>query len=375
MRISLFRAKEELSNSAPADQLERRISRVCEKAITSGKWNGSLHTIDISVRYGELALPRQYRAIEGVRVDGIVRDIVNAWYVYLPGKSDTYGYSMENVENLGDGFATMYRLPLGGRGYGSAPTATVVGDGTGGTLRVQMKDGSVSSIDIEEPGQGYTTATVVFSGDSGIGAEAVLAISSDGTLSRATMVVRGTLALSGNVPEDLVMTVYGTDENYMPLELMISDSTPVSNPFTHIDRIHRDYGTSTIALTHIATDGSETTLARMAPREEEMYLRKYFIGTLVSKPESTVRALAKMRFIPFTSDQDILPFSNISALESFMRGEQFLAENDVSLSDQYYADGYKILNNELKDGRAVDELPVIRMLYPGGTTPNFTSRY
>jgi hypothetical protein len=375
MRLTLLKAKEALQHRSPADRLEFRINRAEERFINSGKWNGSLHTLGLVARYGEVALPRNYKTIEGVKVDGYVRDIVNHWYIYIPGKADTWGYSMGQVQDLDDGHPTMYGFPLGGRGYSSVPTATVTGDGNGATVRVRVANGAVIGAEVDNPGIGYTVATIAFSNDGGgFGAHAEATVS-NGSLDTVTLKVTGTLRIPTNFESNLKMTIYGTDCNYLPVQLTLTDGTPVSNPFTRIDRIHRETGTASISLVHTDESGLVTPLAIMAPKEEEVYLRRYAIGGLTLTPESTVTALCKMRHVEFTSDQDILPIANLGALELGMDALQFEAENDMTLAAQYWAAGLKVLNDELKDSYAVDELPVIRFVYPGGTRPNLTSHY
>ena len=51
----------------------------------------------------------------------------------------------------------------GGSGYTSAPTVTVTGDGTGATATATISDGVVTSVTVDTPGSGYSTATVEFS--------------------------------------------------------------------------------------------------------------------------------------------------------------------------------------------------------------------
>ncbi len=59
-----------------------------------------------------------------------------------------------------------------GFGYTSAPTITIVGDGTGATATATIVNGRVDSILITNRGTGYTTATILFSGGNGQSAAA-----------------------------------------------------------------------------------------------------------------------------------------------------------------------------------------------------------
>lgn len=54
----------------------------------------------------------------------------------------------------------------GGSGYGSAPTVSIVGDGTGAAATATVAGGVVTAINITNPGSGYSYARVNFSGGS-----------------------------------------------------------------------------------------------------------------------------------------------------------------------------------------------------------------
>lgn len=114
MRLTFAQAKIELASFAPAAELDRRINRAVEKILLHGKFAGSMHDLALVAHYGQIVLPRYYRTIEGVKVGGVVYDIVNHWWQYLQGKSDLSGFSMRAVRDLNDGWANMYTLPIGG---------------------------------------------------------------------------------------------------------------------------------------------------------------------------------------------------------------------------------------------------------------------
>lgn len=198
----------------------------------------------------------------------------------------------------------------------------------------------------------------------------------DGHATIYEMPVAGTLSLQYSGTPDMPVTIYGVDSDRMPLVLTIPDNTAgVANPFYHIDRIHKETTDRSLKVLHTAADTTETTLAVMAPTTEETYYRRYAIDTLASTAAATILCLAKLRHVDFTSDQDILPFTNIGALEAMMDSLQYRAENDINLADRYEADSVDILNKELGDVNASSSFPVIRFVYPGGTTPRLVSRY
>ncbi len=373
MRLVFGKLKELVAHKAPPELLEYRLNRVFERAITCGEWNGTIHTLGLVARFGEVALPRMYRTLKGVKIDGTVRDIANRWWDFLPGKSDAFGYSLQDVRDLGDGKATLYSLPLGGREYTSPPDAVIVGDGIGATLNVEIKDDAVSGVDVLDSGTGYTAATVAFSGGNGFGANGV-AIIENGRIAQVQLIVGGTLTLAYAGSEALSMTIYGTDQNWMPIKLVMTGPvSSVANPFVRIDRIHKEQGDVVMALAHTSVNNTTTPLAILEPGEEESYYRRYMIDSLAGDSNEIVSGLCKLRHVELHNDQDVVPFSNICAIEAGLAWQQYASENDVTLAKQYFQEMIDTLNDELEDTKSADEVAVIRMHYPGRTKPRLSS--
>lgn len=61
-----------------------------------------------------------------------------------------------------DGGIHVVRVTAGGSGYGSAPSVTITGDGTGATANSTISGGIVTAVTITNPGTGYTRASVAF---------------------------------------------------------------------------------------------------------------------------------------------------------------------------------------------------------------------
>lgn len=315
MRITLLRAKEALSRFSPPDELEYRINRVCERFLTDAKFAGTMHTLAIRAPYGQLTLPREYRTVEGARVNGFVYELGNQWYEVIPGKSDFSRHCMSIVRDLGDAHGIMYSPRV------NADTPL---------------DSTLPANDIPAGG----TITIDYTG------VAVLAV-----------------------------TIYGKDAEGMPVELAFSGKETKANIFSRITRIHKEIGTVAVRVTFTTDDAIVTDLALMEPAEEETYYRRYMIDSLCGRAQNAVSALCKRRHIEFTSDKDILPFGNIGALENGMNAYNFEKQNDLGTAATYWNTGVGILNSELKDTNPASSYPVIKMVYPGGTTPRLTSRY
>lgn len=62
-----------------------------------------------------------------------------------------------------DGAINFVKVTSGGSAYGSAPTVTISGDGTGATANCTISGGAVTKVTITNAGSGYTYATAAFS--------------------------------------------------------------------------------------------------------------------------------------------------------------------------------------------------------------------
>lgn len=62
-----------------------------------------------------------------------------------------------------DGGVHVVKVTSGGSGYGSTPSVTITGDGTGATANATVVSGAVTAVTITNPGSGYTKASVTFS--------------------------------------------------------------------------------------------------------------------------------------------------------------------------------------------------------------------
>jgi hypothetical protein len=311
MRITLLRAKELFQKSSPADELNYRLNRVSERFILNGKFMGSMAKLKLAAPYGQVSLPRGFRTAEGAKIDGRVADITNRWWEYLPGKPPaSFAGAYELLEDMGDGHANMYSydlLPL---------------------LAGQTKDSTLVDPDFP-PGSGTIKAT--YSG--------------------------------GNIN----ITIEGRDINEMPVTLTLANQSAQANPFARISRIHKEQNVAAlIEFTAAAPDSRVVTLARMEANEEETYYRRYLIRSLQTQPNVAVSVFCKRRHIEFTKDSDVLPFTNISALEQGLSAYNFEQENDQTLADQLWASGIEILNKELGDANAADQIPPLRI---HGLTP------
>lgn len=171
-----------------------------------------------------------------------------------------------------------------------------------------------------------------------------------------------------------IITVYGRDAIGLPISAPISENQTIPNPFDVIERVHKERTAVPITLIHIATDSTETILAPMEPAEEETYYHRYTVDGKGTEAETPVTTICKRRHLEFTSEQDILPFSNISALELGLDALQFEAENDHTTADKYLIKAVDLLNRELAETNSDNDIPTIRFRHIGGA-PNFYHGY
>lgn len=65
-----------------------------------------------------------------------------------------------------DGSIEVVKVTSGGSGYSSAPSVTIIGDGTGATANATISGGAVTAVTITAAGSGYTKASVSFASGS-----------------------------------------------------------------------------------------------------------------------------------------------------------------------------------------------------------------
>jgi hypothetical protein len=206
----------------------------------------------------------------------------------------------------------------------------------------------------------------------GFGLDAVRSLG-DGWPTLHDLPLGGTLTSLPTGADEYVVTVYGRDSEGMPLVATLTNTAPsIANSFIRIERLHKDQTAFVVKVQQIADDSTVTNLAIMEGGEEDTFYRRYRDDSLTNVAQANAIALVKRRHIETTSDQDILPITNVTALGLELDSLQYLAENDISVSDNYHARALAILNSELKDSHSSDEIPMIRFFYPGGA-PRLTS--
>lgn len=88
----------------------------------------------------------------------------------------------EEVSSISTGIETI-EITAGGSDYRSAPTVTIIGDGSGATATAKVLAGRVVSVTLTNVGKNYTTATISITSSEGSGASAIAKLQANkGTL-------------------------------------------------------------------------------------------------------------------------------------------------------------------------------------------------
>ena len=84
-----------------------------------------------------------------------------------PGAGQPYKEQFDTSAAATNGEIKQYKITNGGSGYSSAPTITIVGDGSGATATATVSGGAITAINITGVGSNFTQATVTVSGGGG----------------------------------------------------------------------------------------------------------------------------------------------------------------------------------------------------------------
>lgn len=99
----------------------------------------------------------------------------------------TGGKQATATANIANGVITAVTVGASGVNYTSPPTITITGDGSGATATATLSGTGVNSIKITNGGSGYTTATFAFSGGGGSGAAAGTTTIQNGVVTSITV--------------------------------------------------------------------------------------------------------------------------------------------------------------------------------------------
>ena len=135
-------------------------------AVTSGGGGYStLSFVTITPNHNaNLALQAAAGSITGITVLNPGSGFTSPPTIAVSDPNTPAGSNATFTAYLGKGQITAVTVTDGGSGYTTPPMVTVIGDGEGAELQANLTAGAVSSVDVINPGLGYTKASIIFSG-------------------------------------------------------------------------------------------------------------------------------------------------------------------------------------------------------------------
>jgi hypothetical protein len=239
-----------------------------------------------------------------------------------------------------DGAIHVVKVTSGGSAYGSAPSVTITGDGTGATANCTVSGGVVTAVTVTNPGSGYTTASVTF----GSGAAAATAI----------------ISPKGGHGADAVEELGG---KYVMLNVRLdgneSNTLSTANEFRQVG-IVRDpylYGTSTRAV---------------ASSYRQTY--KYSLSSVASGPftldETVTSGSNTATVVEWDSTNEILyttlPLNQAFANSASVTGDSSTASGTISVIEtpglQPYSGELIYVENRVPISRASDQIEDVKLI-------------
>ena len=286
-----------IDNEENVAAFNRYINLVSEHYINSGKWNGMIREIALTAGDGYFTLPPRFvAALAAKNCMGCPLSIANRWFAYRYASYcmddfatwTSFGYG--GVQDMGDGFTTFLDSPYASY-YLRFTRATIEDAG----MQVLVK-GSDS------------TGTPVFSlSPDNVSYEGA-------TITLTNVVTTTTQAFSGR-----------------------------------LDYLQKRRSRGYLALDAVDTiTGATTRIGYYAPSETTPCYHRYWMGCDAC---DSVIALCKIRYTPAIVDSDEVIPGNARALRAGLAALKCEKEGDVTRRDAYFADGLKILSDEMRETR------------------------
>lgn len=280
-----------------------------ERIINSGRFNGTEGRLAVTVNSsGEMTLPRGWKTVTGVKVNGWVRNLASPWYDFLPGTDELSQWST-NVVDEGTGFPTF-----------SLPTALVTD--AGGVQSVQRVP---AKLRITCAG---ASGTVEVHGQDVDGAEVY------------TGTQRGTV-----------------------LTFNAAKAAPY---FYNITAVIKPVTTAVAYLYACYDDSTEEIIGVYQPGETVPNYRRYLVGEAANRDPNDLEAVAveikaRREHIDLVADNDVCPISNFGGLKNAVLSVTYENEGEGTRSDGHFNKALKLLNDELKLLRPPSEIGAIRV--------------
>lgn len=274
-----------------------------EELVTDVRFNGAQRVLQITVNSsGILTLPRAWQTIQGVQVNGFVRDLASIWYNFFPGTSASCQWST-NVVDRGDGWAT----------FGQP----------------RFMDDNVTP----EPAQLRVTSV------GGTGSFEVHGTDADG------------------------QEIFDGAQHGVALTFNAAKTGPY---FSNIREVIKPVTSQIANLYACYDDGTEEIIGIYEPGETVPSYRQYLVpeanevlsDDLTSTP---VLALSLRRHIDMVADNDIVPVQHFGAMKNAIAAIHWRNEADEARSDKHLSFAIESLNKELKRLHPPSEVGAMRV--------------
>ena len=256
----------------------------------------------------------------------------------------------------------------GGQDYTSDTTVVIEGDGTGATARAFVRAGAVTAIEIENPGYGYTRATVRIIG-TGRGATAYAKLTR-GTARTFATTVKFDRFTYASIAED-----WQPNTSYGLSDLVIYNHAVYRPALNVIDTIN-DQLTSTTASSFVS--GDTFSMENYAPRSSLVELNVRLWEPFKTYSRNTIIVYNRVAYVAltdFTSSRYFEYNTGVSTTNSveWQAGVIYTADTIIS----YNGSAYKVISNYTSPV-SFDEGNLIRVYdianYPGGYFDDAASR-
>lgn len=293
--------------SCPSAQVVKdRINEATRRLLEKADWKSTQQAVTVQTFNNTFTLPYQFESARLLTVDGTPRRIFNQGYSYMeggPGKNDHYSSGVGDLQDLGNGFPTMFDLP---KFDPDSPNCLIAAGTDVGSLTVWGRDSQMKEVINSSGISGYSLP---------------ISLWTDG--------VEGDLDL-GFIDKDPVI-FRSIDSIKLPENRKDHVTLFAYNPENH----------------------QMVFLAKYAPQETTPDYRRYKI--LGKRCEDAtgcatcVDVLAKVRYIPAVQDTDVLLIQHLDALKSMVIAIREENAGNVQESMMWEAKANALLDTQLLD--------------------------
>jgi hypothetical protein len=313
MNYTLTQAREVVrrfvdSGSCRNAVIDARINEALDRLIQGEDWECLKKTVRINVWDRVFPLPWNCGKIMYACTDGNPARVLGQAYQFLssgPGDLDfrTNGSWRKALADKGDNWPVMYDIPRE-----SALNLCAFGTETGlGTIRVQGYDGNDFDVDEEVPVNQWA-----------------------------------------GPPDYTIPGVFGSG-------VVVSTGT-----FSHVTRVWKP--TSTAPITLLAVDPATNEmhfLASYHPAQDVPGFRRYMITNADEETCTSVLAQVKLRHVPVTLDDDILPIPSLQALKLMVMAIRDENAGNLQSAVAYEAQARRLMEDFEKSTTMSDGTPMI----------------